>query len=64
MCAVVTCTELFRPVSLVCHTRWLSVTDLVAAKILEHPSVIGCKDGLFPQLDQTWRMLSFVEAVP
>ena len=38
------------------------VTVLVATKILEHPSVIGSKDGLFPQLDQTWRMLSFVEA--
>lgn len=37
-----------------------AVTDLVAAKILKHPSVIGSNDGLFPQLDQTWRMLSFV----
>jgi hypothetical protein len=38
------------------------VTDSVAAKILEHPSVVGGKDGLLPGLDQTWRMLDFVEA--
>jgi hypothetical protein len=36
-----------------------AVTDTVASKILEHPSVVGGKDGLFPQHDQTWRMLSF-----
>jgi hypothetical protein len=36
------------------------VTDTVASKILDHPSVIGGNDGLFPQHDQTWSMSSFV----
>ena len=36
------------------------VRDAMATKILEHPSVVGSKDGLFPALDQTWRMLNFV----
>jgi hypothetical protein len=37
-----------------------AVTEAVAATIRNHPSVIGQKDGLFPQHDQTWRMQSFV----
>jgi hypothetical protein len=36
------------------------VTDAVATKIMEHPSVVGGKDGLFPAHDKTWRMLEFV----
>ena len=36
------------------------VTDAVATKIMEHPSVIGGKDRLFQAHDQTWRMLEFV----
>ena len=36
------------------------VTDAVATKIREHPSVIGSRDGLFPAHDQTWRMLGFL----
>jgi hypothetical protein len=36
-----------------------SVSDIVASKILDHPSVIGGNDGLFPQHDQTWSMSSF-----
>jgi hypothetical protein len=36
------------------------VSDATAAKIREHPAVIGGKDGLFPKCDQTWRMLDFV----
>jgi hypothetical protein len=37
------------------------VSDAVAAKIKEHPAVVGGKDGLFPAHDQTWRMLEFVQ---
>ena len=36
------------------------VSDTTADKIREHPSVVGSKDGLFPGLHQTWRMLNFV----
>ena len=36
------------------------VTDAVATKIMEHPSVVGGKDGQFPAHDKTWRMLEFV----
>jgi hypothetical protein len=36
------------------------VTDEVADLIKNHPSVVGQKDGLFPGLDQTFRMRSFV----
>ena len=36
------------------------VTDAVATKIMEHPSVVGGKDRLFPAHDKTWRMLEFV----
>jgi hypothetical protein len=37
-----------------------AVTDAVADAIKNHPSIIGQRDGLFPGLDQTWRMQSFV----
>jgi hypothetical protein len=36
------------------------VTNTVASKLLDHPAVVGGKDGLFPQHDQTWSMSSFV----
>jgi hypothetical protein len=36
-----------------------AVSDAVASAIREHPSVIAGRDGLFPGLDQTWRMLAF-----
>jgi hypothetical protein len=47
--------------------RWFvvpggSVTDEIAAKVKRHPSVVGDKDGLFPDHDQTWRMQTFVGA--
>ena len=32
------------------------VTDVIADRIKQHPAVVGQKDGLFPQHDQTWRM--------
>ena len=32
------------------------VTDTVANKLLEHPAVSGSRDGLFPGLDQTYRL--------
>ena len=32
------------------------VTDVVADRIKQHPTVVGQKDGLFPHHDQTWRM--------
>ena len=35
-------------------------TNEVATKLREHPAVIGGRDGLFPGLDQTWRMAVFV----
>ena len=35
-----------------------AVNDAVASKIKNHPCVIGQKDGLFPQHDQTWRFQS------
>jgi hypothetical protein len=35
------------------------VNDETADRIINHPSVIGGKDGLFPNHDQTWRMESF-----
>jgi hypothetical protein len=34
------------------------VGDVVAVKIIAHPLVRGGKDGLFPNHDQTWRMIS------
>jgi hypothetical protein len=37
------------------------VTDAVATEIKAHPSVVGQKDGLFPGLDQTFRMASFIK---
>jgi hypothetical protein len=36
------------------------VTDIVADKVREHPAVVAGADGLFPGLDQTWRMVSFI----
>jgi hypothetical protein len=33
-----------------------------AITIINHPSVIGGRDGLFPQHDQTWRMQTFVQS--
>jgi len=38
-----------------------AVTAETARCIRQHPAVIGGKDGLFPEHDQTWRMRSFVE---
>jgi hypothetical protein len=38
-----------------------TVTDEVANVIKNHPSVIGGKDGLFPDHDQTWRMKTFAQ---
>jgi hypothetical protein len=43
--------------------RWFvvpggAVTDETAARITEHPQVRSGHDGLFPQHDQTWRMVS------
>jgi hypothetical protein len=35
------------------------ITGVVARKLLEHPNVVGGKDGLFPGHDQTWRMTAF-----
>lgn len=28
----------------------------VAAKLIERPDIIPSKDGLFPRIDQTWRL--------
>ena len=36
------------------------VADAIAEKLRTHPAVIGGEDGLFPGLDQTWRMAAFV----
>jgi hypothetical protein len=38
------------------------IDDYVAEEIKRHPAVVGQRDGLFPQHDQTWRMRSFVHA--
>jgi hypothetical protein len=35
------------------------VSDATAAKIREHPTIVAGEDGLFPNCDQTWRMLDF-----
>ena len=32
------------------------VSPATAEKIKQHPLVRACKDGLFPGLDQTWRL--------
>jgi hypothetical protein len=45
------------------------VSNETAIQIKQHPRVVGQRDGLFPGLDQTWRMASFVnrensESVP
>jgi len=37
-----------------------AVSDGVAISIRQHPAVVGAEDGLFPGLDQTWRMSNFV----
>ena len=36
-----------------------SVSEETSTAIRKHPSVIGGKDGLFPDHDQTWRMGAF-----
>jgi hypothetical protein len=46
------------------HQGWFvvpggEVDDTTADTIIKHPSVIGGRDGLFPQHDQTWRMQPF-----
>jgi hypothetical protein len=33
-----------------------AVSEQTSIRIRAHPSVIGGKDGLFPDHDQTWRM--------
>jgi hypothetical protein len=38
------------------------VSSETAKQIKHHPKIVGQKDGLFPGLDQTWRMESFVSA--
>jgi hypothetical protein len=38
------------------------VDNTTANTIINHPSVIGERDGLFPQHDQTWRMRTFVQS--
>jgi hypothetical protein len=35
------------------------VKNEVAEKIKAHPSVVAGKDGLWPSMDQTWKMQSF-----
>ena len=39
-----------------------SVSEETSTAIRKHPSVIGGKDGLFPDHDQTWRMKSFAQS--
>jgi hypothetical protein len=39
-----------------------AVSEQTATAIINHPSVIAGKDGLFPGHDQTWRMQSFVRS--
>jgi hypothetical protein len=41
--------------------RSRKIADETAAEILRHPKIVGCKDALFPGLDQTFRMEGFVE---
>jgi hypothetical protein len=38
------------------------VSDEVAAKIKASGNVVASKDGMFPGLDQTWRMQRFAES--
>ena len=33
------------------------VSAAVANRIIDHPLVRGGRDGLFPSMDQTWRMV-------
>jgi hypothetical protein len=33
------------------------ITDETAEKIKQRPDVLGQRDGLFPNLDRTWRMM-------
>jgi hypothetical protein len=37
-----------------------SISKQTSTEIRNHPSVIGGKDGLFSDHDQTWRMKSFM----
>jgi hypothetical protein len=39
-----------------------AVSEETSIRIREHPSVIGGKDGLFPDHDQTWRMETFAQS--
>jgi hypothetical protein len=41
-----------------------AVSEQTSIEIRNHPSVVGGKDGLFPDHDQTWRMKSFTQSVP
>jgi hypothetical protein len=36
-----------------------AVSDATAYEIRNHPQVVGGRDGLFPNHDQTWRMATF-----
>jgi hypothetical protein len=37
---------------------YFAVTPEIAEKLQKHPMIIGGKDGLFPGLAQTWRLLT------
>ena len=39
-----------------------AVNEQTSTAIRKHPSVIGGKDGLFPDHDQTWRLETFAQA--
>jgi hypothetical protein len=39
-----------------------AISEQTSIAIRNHPSVIGGKDGLFPNHDQTWRMQSFAQS--
>jgi hypothetical protein len=40
------------------------ISEQTSIEIRNHPFVIGGKDGLFPDHDQTWRMKTFAGSKP